>query len=77
LTWANISKFAHDIVTVSEDQIRDAMRRIAVEAKLVAEPSGAVALAGALALGLEPDRTVAILSGGNTDLDAYGKVMAG
>jgi threonine dehydratase len=77
LPWANISKFVYDIVTVSEDQIRDAMRRIAVEAKLVAEPSGAVALAGALALGLEPDRTVAILSGGNTDLDVYGKIMAG
>jgi threonine dehydratase len=77
LPWINIQAFVSDIVTVSENAIRAAMRRIATEAKLVAEPSGAVALAGALALGLDPIRTVAVLSGGNVDLKTYAEILAG
>ena len=77
LPWINIQAFVHDIVTVSEDAIRSAMRLIATEAKLVAEPSGAVALAGALAAGPDSDRTVAVLSGGNIDLKSYADILAG
>jgi threonine dehydratase len=77
LPFAQIRAFVHDIVTVSEAQIAEAMRRIAREARLVAEPSGAVAVAGALALGLEPRSTVAIVSGGNVDLDRYAAILAG
>ncbi|HEY1614990.1 MAG TPA: threonine/serine dehydratase [Rhizomicrobium sp.] len=76
LPFAQIRAFVHDIVTVSEDAIADAMRRIACEARLVAEPSGAVAAAGAIALGLDPHTTVAILSGGNVDLEAYAAILA-
>jgi threonine dehydratase len=74
--FAHIRAFVHDIVTVSEAQIRDAMRRIAREAGLIAEPSGAVAIAGALASGVDPLQTVAILSGGNVDPDAYAAIIA-
>jgi threo-3-hydroxy-L-aspartate ammonia-lyase len=59
-----------DIVTVTDDEIRQAVRRIAVEAHLVAEPGGAVAVAACLLHGheLPPARTrVAVLSGGNID----------
>ncbi len=77
LPWINIRAFVHDIVTVSEDAIRAAMRLIAAEAKLVAEPSGAVALAGALAAGHDPDHAVAVLSGGNIDLKSYADILAG
>src|SRR5207247_1231391 len=76
LPFAQIRAFVHDIVTVSEDEIAEAMRRIAREARLVAEPSGAVAAAGALSLGLDPKTTVAILSGGNVDLDRYSAILA-
>lgn len=75
--FAQIRAFVQDIVTVTEEQIAEAMRRIAREARLVAEPSGAVAAAGALALGLEPRTTVAILSGGNVDLDCYAAILSG
>lgn len=75
--WANIQAFVHDIVTVSEAEIRDAMRVIAKEARLVAEPSGAVALAAALKLDLDRPRTVAVLSGGNVELALYASVLAG
>ena len=51
IPWAHIRAYVDDIVTVSEDQIADAMRRIASEARLIAEPSGAVAAAAALASG--------------------------
>jgi len=74
--FAHIRAFVHDIITVSEAQIRDAMRRIARQARLIAEPSGAVAIAGALASGVDPHQTVAILSGGNVDLDAYAAILA-
>jgi len=77
LPWINIQAFVSDIVTVSEDAIRAAMRRIATEAKLVAEPSGAVALAGALALDMDPFRTVAVISGGNVDLKTYAEILVG
>jgi threonine dehydratase len=77
LPFAQILAFVHDIVTVSEDAIAEAMQRIAQEARLVAEPSGAVAAAGALSLGLDPETTVAILSGGNLDLDRYATILAG
>ena len=77
LPFAQIRAFVHDIVTVSENEIADAMRRIAREARLVAEPSGAVAPAGALAQGFDPETTVAIVSGGNMDIDRYAAILAG
>jgi threonine dehydratase len=59
-----------DIVTVTEDEICEAVRRIAGQAHLVAEPGGAVAVAACLLRDhdLPASRTrVAVLSGGNID----------
>ncbi len=75
-TWPHIHAYVDDIITVSEDATRDAMRRIAGEARLIAEPSGAVAIAGALAHGADPAKSVAILSGGNVDPAAYAAALA-
>jgi threonine dehydratase len=69
----------HDIVTVTEDEIREAMRRLATEARLVAEPGGAVATAACLfrARELPPARVrVAVLSGGNVDPDLLARVLS-
>lgn len=68
LNWHHIQAFVDDIITVTESEIGQAMCDIAREARLVAEPSGAVGPAGALKLGQDHARTVAILSGGNVDL---------
>ncbi len=59
----------HDIVTVTEDEIADATVRLLLQARLVAEPSGAVATAAFLHRRelLPPGRTVAVVSGGNID----------
>ncbi len=69
LPWAHIRTQVHDIVTVTEDEIADATRRLLLEARLVAEPSGAVATAAFLHHRelLPGGRTVAVLSGGNID----------
>jgi threonine dehydratase len=75
-TWPHIRAFVDDIVTVSEDAMRAAMRRIAAEARLVAEPSGAVSAAGALAQDGDHGRSVAVLSGGNVDLALFAAIMA-
>jgi len=67
--WDHIESLVDDVITVSEDEIVAAMRRIVVESRLVCEPSGAVAVAGYLRyaerLGQGP--TVAVVSGGNVE----------
>jgi threonine dehydratase len=75
LPWQHIRACVDDIVTVTEEQIRDGMRRIASEARLVAEPSGAVAPAAALANATDSKRKVAIVSGGNVDPQLYGSII--
>lgn len=70
LPFVHIKEYVDDIVTVSEDEILQTMRRLAREARLIAEPSGAVATAAYLyrRSELPEGRTyVSILSGGNVD----------
>jgi threonine dehydratase len=57
------------MITVSESEIVEAMRLIWTRLKVVAEPSGAVALAGFLKqTGKTGRRVGVIVSGGNVDL---------
>jgi threonine dehydratase len=70
LNFAHIRRYVDQIVTVSEQEIERAMRHIAWDARLIAEPSGAVATAALLfhRQQLPPHRTaVAIISGGNAE----------
>ncbi len=76
-TWPQIRAHVDEIVTVSEEAIKDAMRAIAAEARLIAEPSGAVAIAGALAYPVDNGDAVAVLSGGNVDPAIYAAILAG
>ncbi|HEX9065487.1 MAG TPA: pyridoxal-phosphate dependent enzyme, partial [Streptosporangiaceae bacterium] len=79
LAWLHLSSQVHDIVTVSDTEIRAAMRLLATRARLVAEPGGAVAVAACLfrAAELPPARKrVAILSGGNVDPGLLAEVLA-
>jgi threonine dehydratase len=64
------------VITVSESEIRSAVRELAVKAHLVSEPSGAVALA-AYRQGRTPlGRTVMVLSGGNIDPSALSDILS-
>ncbi|WEK42351.1 MAG: threonine/serine dehydratase [Candidatus Sphingomonas colombiensis] len=64
-------------VAVSEEEIATAQRWAAENLRLVVEPGGAVALAALLAgrVPLEAGMLV-ILSGGNVDMAAYGRVLS-
>jgi len=69
----------HDIVTVTEDEITEAMRLLATGARLVAEPGGAVAVAACLFRPGElpaASQRVAILSGGNVDPGLLATILA-
>jgi threonine dehydratase len=79
LPWEHIRAYVDDVLTVTDDQIRVAMRRLAVDARLVAEPAGAVATAAHLFHGhaLPPGRRVAVLSGGNVDPALLADVLRG
>lgn len=64
--WAHIMALVDDVVTVGEDAILSAMARIATGARIVAEPSGAVAAAAYWERpGVMSGPTVAVVSGGN------------
>jgi len=69
LTLPLLRELLGGLVTVSEEEIADAMVFLAEDAKLVAEGAGAVAVAALMAGRLAPieGTTVAIVSGGNVD----------
>lgn len=73
LTFPIIRDLAEDIILVTEDEIRAAVRFLLERMKLLIEPSGAVAAAAVLFNKLPPGlgRTGVIISGGNVDLDFF------
>jgi threonine dehydratase len=79
LTFAIIRRDVNDIVTASDAQLVAAMRFFAERMKLVVEPTGCLGLAGARHAGLPlRGRRVGILvSGGNIDLERYGRLLSG
>lgn len=73
LTFAHIRSYVDDIVTVSEAEIAAAVGRLARQARLVVEPSGAVTTAAYLK---SPSaRTVAVVSGGNVDPEVFATML--
>jgi threonine dehydratase len=76
LTFAHLQKVLDGVITVSENEIRAAVRELAHKAHLVSEPSGAVALA-AYRQGASPaGRTAMILSGGNIEAQLLQEILA-
>ena len=76
--FAHIQAYVDGIITVTEAEIRAAMRAIVATARLVPEPSGAVTTAALLfhAAELPPYRkAVAVVSGGNVDPKLLAEVL--
>jgi threonine dehydratase len=70
INFEHIRRYVDDIVTVTEDEIREAVKLLASNPATVAEPSGAVAVAGFLFRRDQLPTTklnVAVISGGNID----------
>jgi threonine dehydratase len=78
IPWRHVSRYVDDIITVDDDEIRDAVRRIATDCRLVAEPSGAVSTAAYLHRAAElpaTGRFAAVVSGGNVAMAAYAQIL--
>src|SRR3984885_3050778 len=77
--FEHIRTYVDDIITVSEAEIRDAMRVLLYGARLTPEPSGAAAAAGPLFHSMEllPFRKVVIvMSGGNVEPEVLQSVLS-
>ena len=70
INFEHIRRYVDDIVTVTEDEIRQAVRYLSGNPATVAEPSGAVAVAGFIFHARQlpaGNPSVAIISGGNIE----------
>jgi threonine dehydratase len=77
LTFAHLQNVLDGLITVSENEIRAAVRELVYRTHLVAEPSGAVALAAYRQGSTPPGRTVMVLSGGNIEPPMLQQILAG
>ena len=79
LNFEHIRKFVDDIVTVTEDEIRSAVRRMVTSSRIVAEPSGAVTFAAWLFHRDElpaSKRTIVVVSGGNLEPQLLAQILS-
>lgn len=76
-TFPIIARDVSNIHTVTDEQLVDAMRFFAERMKMVVEPTGCLAFAGALAFReqLQGQRVGIIVSGGNVDLARFGAFL--
>jgi len=72
-----VRKYVDDVVLVTEAEIKKALVFLLERAKLLVEPSGAVSVAAAISnqLNMKDKEVVAILSGGNIDLDNLNQIL--
>jgi threonine dehydratase len=80
LNFEHVRAYVDDIITVTEAEIRQAMRVLLYSARLTPEPSGAASAAGLLfhASDLLPFRkAVVVMSGGNVEPEVLQSVLAG
>lgn len=81
LTFPHVQALVDRIVTVDDPAIVDALRWLFREARVVAEPSGAITVAAALAdaaaggPGWGDGPVAAVISGGNVDAGAYARYL--
>jgi len=79
INFEHIRHFVDDMISVTEDEIRTAMRRIVTHSRIVAEPSGAVTFAAWLFHASElPEskQAVIVVSGGNVEPQLLAQVLA-
>ena len=76
-TFGIIQRDVDDIFTVTDDQLVEAMRFFAERMKMVVEPTGCLAFAGAIAAAkaIEGQRVGIVISGGNVDLSRYASLI--
>ena len=78
ITFQHVQQLVDEIVTVSEEEIASAILYLLEKEKTVAEGAGAVSVAALLnhkVRGLEGKRVVAMVSGGNIDVNVVARVI--
>lgn len=78
LTFPIIQRLADDMVTATDEQLVEALRFFAERMKIVVEPTGALAFAGARYgnVDLHGARVGILISGGNVDMSRYARFLA-
>jgi threonine dehydratase len=77
LTFPIVQRLAHQVTTVSDDEVKDAVGFMLLRLKLLVEPTGAVPVALLLSgrLDLRGQRVGVILSGGNADPGLVAEIL--
>ena len=75
--WQRMQPLVDGCIVVSLNEVKHAMRLMAEKARVIAEGAGALALAAALAGKAGPGPAVAIVSGGNIDLERFFELVGG
>lgn len=76
-TFEVIRRDVHDVLTVSDSQLVEAMRFFAERMKMIVEPTGCLSFAAAChaGLSLKGQRVGIIVSGGNVDLKRFAALL--
>ena len=74
--WQRMQPVVDGYIVVSLDEVKRAMRLMAEKARVIAEGAGALGLAAALTGKAGQGPVVAIVSGGNIDLDKFSELIA-
>ena len=74
--WERMQGVVEGAVTVSLDEVREAMRLMAEKARVIAEGAGALSLAAALSGEAGEGPFVCIVSGGNIDLETFSELVS-
>ena len=75
LTWDMTTKYVDEFREVPDDDTLKALRRILLDGHVLAEPSGAVSVACALSGRLTGSTAVAVVSGGNVDVEVLSRAL--
>ena len=78
LTFPIIQRLADDMVTATDEQLVESLRFFAERMKIVVEPTGALAFAGAQHgnVDIHGARVGILISGGNVDLSRLARFLA-
>lgn len=75
LTWELTTRYVDEFRSVPDDDTLKSLRRILLDGHVLAEPSGAVSVACALSGRLIGGTVVAVVSGGNVDLEVLTRAL--
>ena len=75
--WQRMQTVVDGYIVVTLEQTRQAMRLMAEKSRVISEGAGALGLAAALTGKVGQGPIVAIVSGGNIDLDKYCEILRG